>query len=289
MISAFFIRLIFLVLILTSINFAQDEINYFSNENRLRFGDYLFCDNDYLRAIDEYKLVLKEKNSDSLKLKIALAYQKLGKYYESENSLKELFNSQQLHNDAKFEYAKTLYLSKRFSLLNELVSDNSFIETSKRNEIQKLHHLTQLYSLQAIEDSSKFFQPFNQNESVELLKFYIRKQNLENKSPALAAILSAVIPGLGKIYTGNYGDGITAFLLTGVLTFLSIDNFHAQHDFRGWLFAGLAAYFYAGNIYGSAASAQLFNANLRITFDNELQLFLNKNNHFITRNNLFCK
>lgn len=289
MISSFFIRLIFLVLILTSINFAQDEINYFSNENRLRFGDYLFCEIDYLRAIDEYKLVLKEKNSDSLKFKIALAYQKLGKYYESENSLKELFNSQQLHNDAKFEYAKTLYLSKRFSLLNEIVSDNSFIETSKRNEIQKLHHLTQLYSLQAIEDSSKFFQPFNQNESVELLKFYIRRQNLGNKSPALAAILSAVVPGLGKIYTGNYGDGVTAFLLTGVLTFLSIDNFNAQHDFRGWLFAGLAAYFYAGNIYGSAASAQLFNANLRITFDNELQLFLNKNNHFITKNNLFCK
>lgn len=289
MISSFFIRLIFLVLILTSINFAQDEINYFSNENRLRFGDYLFCDNDYLRAIDEYKLVLKEKNSDSLKFKIALAYQKLGRFEESENSFKELFNSQQLFNDAKFEYAKTLYLSKRFSLLNELVSDNSFIESSKRNEIQKLHHLTQLYSLQAIDDSSNFFQPFNQNESVELLKFYIRKQNIENKSPALAAVLSAVIPGLGKIYTGNYGDGITAFLLTGVLTFLAIDNFNADHDFRGWLFTGLAAYFYAGNIYGSAASAQLFNAGARITFDNDLQLFLNKNNNFITKNNLFCK
>lgn len=288
MIKSFFSRLIIFSMILTFVNQAQDNV-FLSIENRLRFGDFLFCDNDYLRAIDEYKIVLKNKESDMLKFKIALAYQELKRYNESENSFKELFSSQQFSSEAKFEYFRTLYLSDNYEMMKKMITDDSFIDASTSKEIKKLYNLKHLYSQFHIEDSSDFFDPFNDKESVELLKYFIRKQNIENKSPAVAAILSTVVPGLGKVYTENYGDGITAFLLTGVLTFLAIDNFNADHDFRGWLFTGLAAYFYAGNIYGSSASAQLFNAGTRIKFDNDLQLFLNKNNHFIPKTNLFCK
>nr|MCU0555337.1 tetratricopeptide repeat protein [Syntrophales bacterium] len=43
-----------------------------------------------------------------------------------------------------------------------------------------------------------------------------RYQDLPEKSPVLAGILSAVLPGSGYIYAEHYGDGITAFLLNGL-------------------------------------------------------------------------
>ncbi|MDD4644528.1 MAG: hypothetical protein PHY99_00905 [Bacteroidales bacterium] len=80
----------------------------------------------------------------------------------------------------------------------------------------------------------------------------------KQKSPALAGALSAVVPGLGKIYTGQTGSGVSAFLICGALGALSVEN--GMRD--GWshwstlVFSGLFALFYAGNIYGSMISAK---------------------------------
>lgn len=281
------------LLLLLSLNlipaFAQNKTSFYSVENRLQFGDYLFCSGDYIRAIDEYKSVLNEKENDSLKFKIALAYQKINRFNDSEKYFGMLSKNSSLINEANFEYYRSIYLSGFFTRLRGEYYLSSFNNSDYDNDIQKLVNLSKLYSSSEIDDSVSFFKPFNNNESIKLLKFYLRKKNLESKSPALAAIMSAVVPGLGKVYTENYGDGITAFLMIGVLTFLSIDNFQANHDFRGWLFAGIAAYFYAGNVYGSAASAQIYNANIRIAFDSDLKFFLNINNHFVPKSNWLCE
>ena len=284
------IKLFLLILLLSGMNIsAQSPLGFLNVENRLKFGDHLFCDGDYLRAIDEYNFVLSERDNDSLKLKIGIAYQKLGRFNDAEKYFGGFSKSSLLADEVHFEYYRTIYLSGFYTRLKGEYYLSSYHNSEYDNDIQKLVNLSKLYSAYDIKNSSDFFKPFNENESIELLKFYMRKQNFEDKSPFVAALLSAVIPGFGKIYTENYGDGVTALLLTGVLTFLSVDNFNAKHDFRGWLFAGLAAYFYAGNIYGSAASAQLYNANLRLTFDSDLQLFLNQNNHFVPQSKWLCK
>lgn len=281
-------KILSLFLIVISIS-AQSPREFLTVNNRVKFGNFLFCDGDFLRAIDEYNFVLKETSNDSLKFKIGLAYQRLNRFTDAEKYFTRYSRNSRLTNEVNFEYYRTIYLSDFFTRLKGEYYLSSFYNSDYDNDIKKLINLTKLYSNSEIDDSLSFFKPFAQNESIELLKFYMRKKNLESKSPVLAAILSGVVPGLGKIYTENYGDGITALLLTGVLTFLSVDNFNAKHDFRGWLFAGLAAYFYAGNIYGSATSAQLYNANLRITFDSDLKVFLNENHHFVPKSNWFCE
>lgn len=283
------IKLFLLILLLSGMNIsAQSPIDFLSIENRLKFGDHLFCDGDYLRAIDEYNFVLKEVDNDSLKFKIGLAYQRLNRFSDAEKYFGTLNNRSPLLDEANFEYYRTIYLSGFYVRVRGDYYLSSYYNSEYDDDIQKLISLTRLYSNNEDTDSVSFFKPFNERESIELLKFYTRKKNLENKSPVVAALLSTVVPGLGKIYTENYGDGITALLLTGVLTFLSVDNFKAEHDFRGWLFAGLAAYFYAGNIYGSATSAQIYNAAVRISFDNDLKVFLNNNNHFVPKRKWFC-
>jgi len=269
--------------------FAQSPSQYLSTDNRLKFGDYLFCDGDYLRAIDEYSFVLKEENNDSIKIKIGLAYEKLNRFEEAQKYFTMLNKNSPLINEANFEYYKSIYLSGFYTRLKGEYYLSSYFNSDYDSDINKLINLSKLYSRYETTDSISFFKPFNKKERLDILKLYLRKKNLETKIPVVAAFLSTVVPGLGKIYTKNYGDGITALLLTGVLTYLSVDNFNANHDFRGWLFGGLAAYFYAGNIYGSAASAQLYNANVRISFDSDLKLFLNRNHNFVPKSNWFCE
>jgi len=102
------------------------------------------------------------------------------------------------------------------------------------------------------------------------------------KSEELAGILSAIIPGAGKIYTQDYGDGITAFLLTGLFGYLVYTNFGHNHATRVWIFTALGVGFYAGNIYRSVASAQIFNARINFEFDEGVKLYLEEKKLFYT-------
>lgn len=270
-------------------SFAQtNELDLLSIESRTKFGNYLFCSGDYIRAIDEFKEVLRKEENDTVRFKTALSLRELEHYTEAEDYFKALYFESNLADEAMLEYYKSLYFSENFKGLREELRTSPFYPGKYESEVMKLRNITYLYPDQNLIDSTSFFKPFNGTESIELLKFYMRKKYPDRKSPTTAALLSAIVPGLGKIYTEEYTDGLTAFLFTGVLTFLSVDNFNSNHDFRGWLFAGLAAYFYAGNVYGSAASAQIYNAGVQFNFRNDLKIFLNKNNHFMPKYNFLC-
>jgi TM2 domain-containing membrane protein YozV len=86
-----------------------------------------------------------------------------------------------------------------------------------------------------------------------------RYDALPRKSPALAAALSMVVPGLGRVYIGRWPDGLMSFLLIGTTAFLAAQGFYAegQGSVRGWILGGVAGLLYAGNVYGSAVGAVL--------------------------------
>jgi hypothetical protein len=84
-----------------------------------------------------------------------------------------------------------------------------------------------------------------------------RYDALPRKSPALAAALSMVIPGLGRVYLGRWPDGLMSFLVIGSTAALAAQGFYAEGErsVRGWILGGLAGLLYAGNVYGSAIGA----------------------------------
>lgn len=85
------------------------------------------------------------------------------------------------------------------------------------------------------------------------------------KSPLLAAAASAVVPGLGKIYAGRVGEGVEAFLLTGISGAITAEHWIKDGP-RDWktIAAGIAtAFLYIGNIYGSYVSVSIYNNNLK--------------------------
>lgn len=99
------------------------------------------------------------------------------------------------------------------------------------------------------------------------------------KSLRVAALLSALVPGLGQVYTGHYGEAGMSLAANAIFGLLFWDSWLKARDLaerphRGWayttpaIFGFLGSSFYLGNIYGAALSAQRHN---RLQIDGERQ------------------
>jgi len=279
---------IFFLLVVILFPIYGQQIDIHSPKNIKKFADFLFCDKDYLRAIDEYKKYLQVVEDDTANYKIALGYSLINDQSNALQEFSSINNSSALYEQSRIEVLKSLSLSKSDSafylLANNLINSKSQFS----NNAQRLLNTSILLNENELPDKNKFLIPFESDDKLLLGNYYDLKINPPYKSETVAGILSAIIPGSGKIYTEDYGDGITAFLLTGLFTYLAYTNFENDHQTRGWIFTALGAGFYAGNVYGTVASAQIFNAKVNFNFENGLKLFLEDKNYFTPAYD-FCK
>lgn len=121
---------------------------------------------------------------------------------------------------------------------------------------------------------------FNGEKTLDSI--YSLLENKKAKSPFLAATLSAIIPGAGKIYAGSLGEGISSFITVGSFVGLCAENW-IKHGFSNWktlLFGSLASVFYVGNIYGSYFSVKISENE----FNNNQNLSILYNIHIPLRN-----
>uniref|UniRef100_A0A832G7G7 Tetratricopeptide repeat protein n=1 Tax=Ignavibacterium album TaxID=591197 RepID=A0A832G7G7_9BACT len=273
----------FFLTILFSVTLVAQTNPLKSDENRKLFADHLYCQQDYLRAAEEYEALSKMNLSDTILYKIGKSYSIIGNTHKALNYFSSIQSNSSLLKNAILESARIFYLAEDSNSLDKLVNDihPSSVELKKLliAFYLKINHLDKV-------NNDLFL--FDDDDMSILKSLYERRKNPAYKSETVAGILSAIIPGSGKIYTENFGDGITAFILTGIFSYLAYDNFKHSHQFRAYLFSGLAAGFYLGNIYGSVASAQIFNAKVNFNFLNELTEFLSSKNYFINEIE-FCK
>ncbi|MCF8266515.1 MAG: hypothetical protein K9I69_00440 [Ignavibacteriales bacterium] len=276
------LRFWMLLLISFSSYYAQISAeDYFTPENRLRFADHLFADKDYLRAFYEYKEVISSGINDTAVFNAAYSLYKIGRYSEAIDYYTGLFINRELDYQAKIEFFRNLYLlnlPERFLYYSSQSLYSSGIEPYL---LKRMIVYGDFIERPSSVDSTEFFQLFEPPLADSIRALYSESRSLTYKDPWRAAIYSAILPGAGKIYTGETGDGLTSLVVTGLLTYIAIDNLGAGHDFRGYLFGALAAYFYAGNIYGSFNSAMISNASVRINLKIKLGNFFRNNNFFL--------
>lgn len=277
----------FLFFLLTCLkSFSQQSNipeNFHKPESIKSFGNYLFCEGDYLRASIEYEKYLETNINDTVQFKLASSYSSIQNNLQAIKSFKNMSSSSALFGSGNNELLKNYFL---ISDLDELKKQS---ELSPDRTTAKMFLYLGLFSNGSLTfTDSEFLKLFPDKNKPDMKIFYERKKNPGYKSPLLASCLSAILPGAGKFYTDRWGDGITALITTGLLAFLSIDNFNADHHFRGWIFAGLGFFFYAGNIYGSAASAYIYNDNVDEEFEREFSNYIQNENYFLPAYN-FCK
>ena len=63
------------------------SFDFHSPENIKKFADYLFCESDYLRAIEQYELLDNQLLNDTIQFKMMLGYSELNLYQYSNEIL----------------------------------------------------------------------------------------------------------------------------------------------------------------------------------------------------------
>ncbi|MCS6985373.1 MAG: hypothetical protein NZM25_09660 [Leptospiraceae bacterium] len=88
-------------------------------------------------------------------------------------------------------------------------------------------------------------------------------ENREGKKiPILGAVLSSLMPGLGQIYYGSWGDALSSFLVVASLASFGYVAHRYQERPLSVLFFSGAALFYVSSVYGAYLGAERKNKEL---------------------------
>lgn len=114
------------------------------------------------------------------------------------------------------------------------------------------------------------------DEEIMLDDCYHSMKSHNNKSMFLAGALSTLLPGLGKIYAGKPGEGISSFLFISFLAAITAENYikAGPVNFKTIGFGSLCTIFYIGNIFGSVASIKVAREEFYKKYDNTVQLHI---------------
>lgn len=96
-------------------------------------------------------------------------------------------------------------------------------------------------------------------ENLQLIDPLILPRPLElKKSPALAVVFSAVIPGTGRMYAGRWFEGLLGF--TRFMFYSSLTAYAYQHDWDivTGIAGGIALISYGGEVYGAYRTAKYY-------------------------------
>ena len=109
------------------------------------------------------------------------------------------------------------------------------------------------------------FSDYRLTDSENTLKGIAASLEKSRRSPALAALMSAVLPGSGKVYAGQTGPGVASFLAVGSLAAITAEQWkhHGAKDWRTIVAGSLCGIFYIGNIYGSWVSVSIQRQNIQ--------------------------
>ncbi len=259
--DSFWLTLVFPVVLLVfpfSVYFPQSANPFHSDAERKAFASFLFNKGDYLRARFEWESLSSGSLNDTVRLRLAYSCIKANDFKSALAQL-ALINDTLAKRDVRNYLLRNWFENGDYEQLTTYVSHGQTESGFHSTEMPPLVSVARLLSGNTQNYSPSSFATVADNEREMLLAMQKKLTEPAGKSVWGAALLSTVVPGLGKIYTGKTGDGITAAIVTGLLGFLAVDNFNNGHNFRGYVFSVAGAVFYAGNIYGSAASAQIVN------------------------------
>lgn len=267
---------------------SEESTDYYSPENFLKFADHLFSQGDFLRATSEYQRYLfsQPSNSEEVRFKIALCYRLGGKPEKSIHAFTELLNAStdsQLVSSAHYQIGAAYFLMEQFGKSVETLQTTlpSISDAKYNTEAQQVIGLS--YLMQRKWSSAE--EVFNnlQSDVIEirertaLYSNYAKQgKHLPRRSPLLAGLMSTIVPGSGRLYTGRVNDAITSLITVGITGWQAYDGFRRDglSSVKGWTLSTLSGIFYLGNIYGSVISARVYNDHVAEEFLSTLYITL---------------
>ena len=270
------------------------QVDYYLPANILRFADHLYDDGDYVRAAGEYLryLFYSPEKADSITYKIGLCYRLGGgisNAIEFFQKIPDEHTQSSLLPSAHYEIAYSYYLMEKYKLSVSHVNGNinNIKKATDRLRLKRLVGFCYLKEKRWSDAASVFdslAKVASDDESRESLlksKRYAEEgKNLSRKSSIMAGVLSAVFPGMGKVYCKRYKEALSSFIVIGINGWQAYDGFHekGRNSTKGWIFATVGGIFYLGNIYGSTVAAHIYNQQLEKNLLAKIEVEINFNN-----------
>jgi hypothetical protein len=111
-----------------------------------------------------------------------------------------------------------------------------------------------------------------EKEEHRMQLYYEKLKGFRHRSPILAGVYSALIPGLGKWYAGKKRQGIAAFLPVISLAALTYEAYR-KDGLRSARFIGFGTIFtifYIGDIWGSTLAVKIRRNEFNKEYDNKI-------------------
>lgn len=249
-------RATFFLLLFLSWGLCKGQ-NIFDHEHNIAYAKYLFEHKDYRQVLDILN-TLDSTKADKYEISIwkTKCYLNLKLYDEAD------FTLQSVKPDTKYKTEYDFLLLKNSLLSNSFNKYNSYNFDSIHVLVAELLCYREFYTKGI--DSAITYTKKTIHDTL-LMQYMVStfkkaKPDHHYKKPWLAATLS-IVPGLGQLYTRQYADaylGLIPFYLHGTIAYMAFSQVGIQSIF-GWINTGIAAGFYAGNIYGTAQSAKRIN------------------------------
>ncbi|MCC7301621.1 MAG: hypothetical protein IT233_03170 [Bacteroidia bacterium] len=228
-----------------------------AQQKELEFARHLYKKGYYREAVLELQLLASSdrfKDYDSLSFYTGLCYAGMGKTDTAIQLLSGLVSLSSFHT-CGLQYS-SLYLletGRTDSALQLLTSDFSGDKRSKivldfqRDALELLIHKDTVFSVGPPEYRKK-------------LAGYVSTMNrYSRRKPVLGGLLSALVPGLGKVYAGSPRQMFSSFIPLAIMGVQCWEGYRHQglQSPRFWIFGAAFTVFYIGNIYGSALAVRI--------------------------------
>jgi hypothetical protein len=277
-----FLLIILLTITLISFAAAEESIEYYAPENVRKFADFLYEQGDYLRAAGEYQryLFYQPQESGQMRYKIALCYRFAGQTEQAIQNFQTLVRTHpegQFVSRAYYQIGATYFLTDQFEQSARFLREAlpHIIDTRQQAEAEQLIGLSYLMQKQWSE-AGEVFKTLQESSVIPLREraliyhdYAEMGSQLPIRSPFFAGVLSTIVPGAGRLYTGlRIGDALTSLITIGVTGWQAYNGFRRDglSSVKGWTLGTISGIFYVGNIYGSVISARVYNRQVEDEF-----------------------
>lgn len=247
--------------------------NLFDSDHSKSYANYLFQSHQYkLATIELERVVFLNPDNFKAKEELIISYRKSGNYIEGIQRIQDWYPNNNPDSTLSAEWVKLMLRQGTYPDIRSYLSSENKLTSEQKNYYQ--------LATSMLEGDWENAQKLNQNRGYlpsaaenSLIKLYNEQQTIKYKKPGVALGLSAIVPGLGKVYSKDWKDGLITLL------FVATNGWQAYRGFSkdgvssvyGWIFASMTIGFYGSNLYGSWKSARDYNIHLNHELHHEIE------------------
>jgi hypothetical protein len=186
-------------------------------------------------------------------------------------------NTQDLHTPSVFWQS---YLMNHLGQADQGRSllEQYYPEASKFKDLKNFQLAGNALLRRKYDDFDQYQQYFNGNHyqfSQQEIQLQALKEGLhahKYKSPLLAGLMSAIVPGSGKIYAAKVGQGLATIMATTIMGIQTYESHRKEGPGspRFIIYASLLSSFYIANIWGSVVSVNVRKREFDDTVNKEI-------------------